>query len=340
MPQGRSRSVSILCLAVAVAGLLGCPADEGRAADSGAPTGIGGGTDTTTGGGPGSTGNDPNSTTGSMTVTSSGTASDPDESGTAASVFDVAMGTDTAGDCVPTADVEMTCDEIDDDCNGLVDDVDEGLDGICDCLAIALVGVPGSNDASQFEQWLVERGTSTERVNPALVTAETLAPYDIIIIDGLTRTYSPLEAAEFEAWVTNGGGLMAMTGHTADPTVAQVWPNSILERFELSYVGALLSGPVTDFEVHPTTAGLTSVTFLGGFAVTEAVAGSSDVIGRLTDATPVARARAFGSGKVFVWGDEWIEFDSEWSAMPEIALLWANVLTWLSPANVCAPPRG
>ncbi|MEM6993675.1 MAG: hypothetical protein AAF721_24390 [Myxococcota bacterium] len=317
--------------------LAACGGSDGSVnATTAVPPGLGPGTTSGTAG-PGSSSTAAPSTTGGD---SAGNTADPDGSGTAGSVFDVAMGTTTAGDCVPSSAQETICDEIDDDCNGLVDDVDEAMDGICDCLAIAIVGVPGPNAASQFEQWLIDRGTSTERIDPAVVGVETLQPYDIIILDQLTRTYTPAEAGAFDLWVNAGGGLMAMTGHTADPTVAQQWPNSILGSFGLSYQGALLSGPVTDFIPHPTVAGLTSVTFLGGFEVGQSMAGASDVVGQLPGAVPVAQAGEFGSGKVFVWGDEWIEYDSEWSAMPEITMLWANILSWLSPTNFCSPPEG
>jgi hypothetical protein len=42
-----------------------------------------------------------------------------------------------------------------------------------------------------------------------------------------------------------------------------------------------------------------------------------------------------GSGRAFVWGDEWIEFDSEWSTLPEIERLWVQVFTWIAPPTKC-----
>lgn len=280
---------------------------------------------------------------GESTSRSSSTADATSADGTATSsdpIFDVGMGNTTGSSCVPVSDMEMVCDGLDDDCNGVVDEVDEGQDGICDCLAIAIIGTPGSLASSEFEQWLIDRGTTTERINPPVVDAMGLGAYDVVILDQLTRSYDPAEAMAFEAWVTAGGGLMSMTGHTANPVSAQQWPNSILSTFGLEYQGRLLSGPVTDFLPHPISMGLSSVTFLGGFAVVETIPGSSDVVGQLAGPVPVAQAQVHGAGKVFVWGDEWIEYDSEWTSMPEIALLWANIFSWLSPADVCALPEG
>jgi hypothetical protein len=31
----------------------------------------------------------------------------------------------------------------------------------------------------------------------------------------------------------------------------------------------------------------------------------------------------------FVWGDEWITFDSQWSSMPMIKTFWVHILGWL-----------
>lgn len=318
---------------VALILVVGCasPSDD----DTPAMTGIGSVGDTANG----STG-----TTAAMpgdgTVASTADTTDPSSDGSGGGpVFDLGDATATGVDCTPVSADEQTCDDIDDDCNGFVDDIDAAGDGICDCLEIALFGQPGSLASSQFVMWLNLQGTSTERIDPAVVDAQTLAAYDVIIIDQLSRAYAPAEAAAFSDWVEGGGGLMAMTGHTADPTSAQTWPNGLLAAFELAYAGPLLNGPVTDFPPHPIGAGLTSVTFAGGFAVTETNAGVSDVVGQLPEG-PVARARSFGDGKVFVWGDEWIEYDSEWSSMPEITQLWVNALDWLRPADLCAPPPG
>lgn len=254
--------------------------------------------------------------------------------------FDVGMGNTTGEPCTPVADQERSCDGIDDDCNGFIDDIDVGMDGICDCLAIALVGTSGGLAASQFQQWLIDRGTSADRIDPPLVDAAVLAGYDVVILDQLTREYTPAEAAAFDAWVNAGGGLMAMTGHTASPVSAQQWPNGILGPMGLEYQGALLNGPVTDFVPHPTTFGLTSVTFLGGFEVVATIPGQSQVIARLPGMIAAAQVQERGAGKVFVWGDEWIEYDSEWAMLPEITQLWTNIFEWLSPADVCTLPEG
>lgn len=331
---------SLLGLDLVLLVAAGCaPAD---AEDSGRePTGVGpldDGTSSTTAGSSAGT-----TAVGSTSVSTSGsTTMEPPADATVddGPSFDVGMGSTTDEPCAPVAAQERSCDGLDDDCNGFIDDIDEGGDGICDCLSIAIVGTPGSLANSQFEQWLIDRGTSTERIDPLLVDAAALAPYDVIILDQLTREYAPAEAMVFDDWVNAGGGLMAMTGHTASPVSAQQWPNGILGPMGLVYQGALLNGPVTDFSPHPTTMGLTSVTFLGGFEVAATIPGQSEVVARLPGMVPAAQAQERGAGKVFMWGDEWIEYDSEWAALPEIAQLWTNIFEWLTPASVCSLPEG
>lgn len=279
-------------------------------------------------------------TTAGSTSGSSSTEPPADSTADDAPFFDVGMGTTTGEPCMPVSADEQTCDGLDDDCNGFIDDIDVGGDGICDCLAIALIGTSGGLAASQFQQWLIDRGTSADRIDPPLVDAAVLDAYDVVILDQLTRAYTPAEAAAFDTWVNAGGGLMAMTGHTASPVSAQQWPNGILGPMGLEYQGALLNGPVTDFLPHPTTMGLTSVTFLGGFEVVATIPGQSDVVARLPGMIPAAQAQERGMGKVFVWGDEWIEYDSEWVALPEITVLWTNIFEWLTPTSVCSLPEG
>jgi hypothetical protein len=52
------------------------------------------------------------------------------------------------------------------------------------------------------------------------------------------------------------------------------------------------------------------------------------------------RAREVGKGRVLVWGDEWITFDSEWSSHPEyqVERLWLNSLKWLTTPMSCQVP--
>ena len=152
--------------------------------------------------------------------------------------------------------------------------------------------------------------------------------------------YTAAEAAIFKAWIEAGHGSVSMTGY--DNTVNDFRANVFIGTLGATYGGPLLNGPVTTFFPHPITAGLTSVTFAGGYAVTAPGAGSNTLtaLGSLPSAGNVAYAIQASKGRAFVWGDEWIEFDSEWSTLPEVKQLWVNVFAWLAPKG-CAltPPK-
>ena len=246
----------------------------------------------------------------------------------------------TGPDCVP---VMETCNDLDDDCNGIVDDLDVGNDGFCDCLNIALFGNKGANPAAQFEAWLEAQGTQVDRIQTTNVPIDqaTLDKYDIIILDRLIRTYTPQEAALMASWVGSGGGLMSMTGYTGAPPDVDN-PNSLIGPMGLTYNNSkgIISGPVTSWMMHPISMGITSVTFLGGFYINvmNDGVGINTVVATLPQG-PVAVAQERKSGKLFIWGDEWIEFDSEWQNQPQIKKFWANILAWLSPQNFCTVPQ-
>ena len=239
----------------------------------------------------------------------------------------------TDSGCVPVSGTEMTCDDIDDDCNGLVDDIDVGGDGIYDCLRIALIGNAGSHGSSNFNAWLTMQGTVVDRLGTSAADpfeTATIASYDVVILDQLVRDYTPDEAAVLAAFVEGGGGVMSMSGYTGG--AGDFRANTLYLGIGLEYIAGLRNGPVTTFHVHPTTSGLTSVSFLGGFRINEVTGvtgGANTVVAELADG-PAAMAQERGAGRVFVWGDEWVQFDSEWSSMPEIQQFWVNVLGWLS----------
>jgi hypothetical protein len=221
--------------------------------------------------------------------------------------------------------------------------------GACQHLNIAILGNPGTNSSANFQSWLESAGTSVQRIQTAAptpaITAATLEPFDVVVLDWLTRDYSADEASVLAAFVSNGGGLITMTGY--DNNTTDDWhANSLLVPLEVAYAGPLLDpyagGSVTSFAAHPITAGITSVTFAGGYAI-------SDLGGTVSTRTPVAflpnaddgglepvgEAIQMAGGRAFVWGDEWISFDSEWTTMPEIKQLWVQIFAWVAPHTAC-----
>jgi len=213
-------------------------------------------------------------------------------------------------------------------------------DAACTHLNIGILGNPGSNPSSNFQSWLEARGTTVQRIQTTAdvpLTAADLAVFDVVVLDLLTRDYMADEAAVFAAWVSAGGGFASMSGYKDDTT--QDWhANSLLAPLGLAYALPRSWGPVTQFAAHPITAGLTSVTFTGGYVISDlGGTGTRTPIAFLpgTPASVVGSVVQMGAGHGFVWGDEWIEFDSEWSAMPQIPQLWLQVFTWISPPSRC-----
>jgi len=280
------------------------------------------------------------------TAETSGPGTDSTSTSTSASTGAIDETTGSSGDsstgepCIPIAEV---CNDLDDDCNGIIDDLDIGGDGICDCLDIALFGNKGANPAAQFEMWLEAQGTQVDRIqlDNTPLTPQLVDKYDIIILDRLVRSYTPGEATVMQDWVLAGGGLMSMTGYTGAPPDV-TYPNSLISPMGLTYNNSkgIISGPVTQWVPHPVSKDITSVTFLGGFYIdlVDDGIGQNTIVATLP-AGPVAVAQVRKDGKLFIWGDEWIEFDSEWQNIPQIKQLWANILSYLSPANFCSIPQ-
>lgn len=250
-------------------------------------------------------------------------------------------GASTTG--TPGLGQEDVCDGIDNNGNGIVDDVDVGRDGICDCLRVATLGVPGMwGEGDVFDAWLDSRSNegAVDLVDTVL-SAETLSPYQVIVAQDLSgsHVYSAEEAQALAAWVQGGGGLMTLTGF-ADPDILDN-VNTLLASFGLSYGPEQIlprrggqTVPVTEWLEHPVTLGISQIGVDNGFPVQGGSAIALEQGFELL--TPVEA----GLGHVLAWGDEWITYNSEWTEHPEyqVELLWVNAIKWLTPATDCQVP--
>jgi hypothetical protein len=310
-------------------GVAGAGGAAGNAGEAGA-SGTSGGAGSAAGGQSGAAGAAGSGEPGGSGGSSAGAA------GAAGSAEGGAAGSSSG--CVPTTAKETECNGLDDDCNGKIDDVDAGGDGVCDCLRIGIIGLPGSNPSSNFQSWLEALGTTVQRVNKVpdeAFDAALLASFDVAVFDRLVRPYTDEEATALATWVSKGGGFVTMTGYTGSPA-PDFYPNVLLAPYGLAYGGALSSATADTFFPHPVTEGISSVTFLGGFVVTDTpVAGSKNTALAANAAGTISFATEHGAGRGVVWGDEWIEYDSEWQKLPQIQKLWVNIMSWVGPQDHC-----
>lgn len=234
-----------------------------------------------------------------------------------------------------------TCDGVDNDLNGIIDDVDVGGDGICDCLLIATLGIPGEwGDGDVFAAWLDARSDmGATSLGDATLTAALLEPYEVIVVQDIRgRTYSSDEVAALRGWIEAGGGLMTLIGYGNPDERTNV--NRLLMPTGLQYDSAqILAGmptiPVTTWHTHPVADMITQVGVDNGYEVT----GTGTLIAE-QGGFDVLRGTTLGAGHVLVWGDEWITYDSEWVMHPEYQLerFWLNSIKWLTPAAECQVP--
>ena len=257
----------------------------------------------------------------------------------------------TGGGVGATAEV---CDGVDNDQNGIIDDVDLGHDGVCDCLKIATLGFKGRwGNGSVFSNWLDGKSQQgAVNLEAQTLTPELLARFQVIVVqdvrssgtagvgNGLGRSYSQAEIDALAAWVQAGGGVMTLIGYGDASEVVNV--NQLLSPYGIHYgsTGVLpqvngSTAPVTHWATHPLSDNVTRIGVDNGYEVQ----GGGTLLAWEPNPgdVDVARALELGTGHVLVWGDEWITYDSEWTAHPDyqVERFWLNVLKWLTPANQC-----
>ncbi|MDI1481236.1 hypothetical protein [Polyangium sp. y55x31] len=234
------------------------------------------------------------------------------------------------------------CDGIDNDNDGTIDNVDVGNDGICDCLRIATLGLPGQwGNGDVFAQWLDTRSDNgAVSLNDQVLTKDLLDKYQVIVAQNLSelgRAYSAEEVTALSDWVKAGGGFMTLIGY-GDPS-ERTNVNTLLAAFGMSYAaqqilpkngGATI--PVTNWVMHPVTNGVTRVGVDNGYPVE----GTGQTLAT-EQGYDLLKAQEVGSGHVLMWGDEWITYDTEWTEHPEyqLELFWLNAIKWLTPAKNC-----
>lgn len=256
--------------------------------------------------------------------------------------------------------------------------------GLCSCLNIASLGkpahwgaVPGKDTTDAFISWLNTKSSAQvdQITTRPTLTADLLAAYDVLILQELTDTsggtsfwtFTDVEMWNLAEWVRNGGGLITLTGY--DAQMGEVDPvNQLLAFTGIGYnkddriatcpdntpgncycwgnsvplAGWVPSSPIS-----------TNVTQVGAFHGRSIQRGDASVVN--TDGTFVyAVTKEVGKGRVFVFGDEWVTYSSQWTGrIPEnddpnnacyqkaagdvfqVPQFWYNVISWVAPRAPC-----
>lgn len=269
-------------------------------------------------------------------------------------------GGDGTGHFGPPADgggsSPEVCDGIDNDGDGIIDNVDVAGDGVCDCLKIATLGFAGTAGVGDvFSTWLDGKSAAgAVALEGQTLTPELIASFQVIVSQnvmegkagesgkskGIGRAYGPTEVEALAGWVEKGGGLMTLIGYAPPTEIVNV--NRLLVPYGMSYEATPIlskSGsktvPVTHWTTtHPLAKDILRIGVDNGYPVH-----GGDLVAWEPEQGKydVGRATSFGKGHVFVWGDEWITFDSEWKNLSDyqVERFWLNALKWLSPPNFC-----
>jgi hypothetical protein len=317
----------------------GASAVVGAAGTSAVSSG-GGGNATGSSGSSNGTGNSANGTAGSG-FTPILVDAGPDDASTEGGLSGDACGTTcpTGGTCSPEI-----CDGIDNNCDGVIDNVDKNNDGVCDCLLIATLGVKGTwGTGDVFATWLSARSNvGAVDLADQTLTPELLAKYQVIVAQDVhnNHVYADSEVQALQAWVQAGGGFMTLIGYSTPGEPTNV--NLLLAPYGMSYENTQIlpkmSGstvPITQWTPHPIDTGVTAVGVDDGYPPM----GMGTVIAT-GGGYNVGLAQEVSKGHVFLWGDEWITYNSEWTQHPDyqVELFWVNAIKWLTAASTCQVP--
>ncbi len=238
------------------------------------------------------------------------------------------------GPIAPNLGGEQLCDGVDENGNGIIDDVDIGRDGLCDCIHLGFFGQVASDAGSStgaFQAWLEERSGEFPVKNLAAtdtLTAEWLSDLQVLIVGGMEPRasrgapyFSDAELAAFDDWLqVQGNGVFTLAGYTDNAN--DVAPtNALLAHLGVEYrtAGIAPEGVIGDGAPpiwltgivapdHPSVESVTEVGFFYGYPVE----GDGTVILQ-SGGYDLAIAKETGSGRAFIFGDEWITQDVTWS---------------------------
>jgi hypothetical protein len=247
----------------------------------------------------------------------------------------------------------------------------------------------GNSDSTDaFQQYLDTKSNArmalfTERTT---ITPELLAGYDVVILQALEDSeyvgfwsYGPDEVDALATWVKAGNGLIVLTGYGGNAD--EVDPaNQLLAFAGIAYgktdtfascpdnfcyctdssipfrgwqPGSFIAANMVAPDGQPGAVGVfhgrpisCTDSADGTDGACQLVASAPDV----GDVVTVGVGKTVGAGRVFVWGDEWVTYTSQWGAtnthgadcnghtageIYDVPQFWYNVIRWVLPTASC-----
>jgi hypothetical protein len=217
----------------------------------------------------------------------------------------------------------------------------------CKCINLASLGASasksygtGNDSTTEFETWLTTKSNATVTFFPTrqTLTAEWLAGFDVLILQDLRGwAFTAEEIAALDAWINGGGGIVGLSGYFSD-NAAEIEPtNALLANTGMALLATEVPGqtctaasaavcpnsktsnsakcycwgnslPLTDWADTPFARDLKAVGAFRGRAV--APGDGTTVVSY--EGTAVGAYKQVGQGKVFLFGDEWVTYTSQW----------------------------
>jgi hypothetical protein len=190
-----------------------------------------------------------------------------------------------------------------------------------------------SNFLTTWRNTMVANHFTVDKLHPSFLgnlTAENLAPYDMLVSNQPMVDISPSEVQAVEEWVQAGGGLLAIGDNPGVPDNYRL--DELISPFGFQFNDTVTpyNTGVWDFDMHPTTEGCTSLLVQG--ATNLILSGDAYPIWRYTDGEAVVGAAEYGAGRVVVVADTNTVLDS-WIGAANNHEFAQNVVNWLTTTS-------
>ena len=193
-----------------------------------------------------------------------------------------------------------------------------------------------SGDSNYLTTWrndLVANHYVVDKLHPSPfgnLTAENLAPYDMLVTNQPMLNISASEIQAVKNWVQAGGGLFVIGDNPGVPDNYRLDELIAPYGFQFNDTAASYSTGVGMFDMHPTTEACTSLLYVG--ATNLILSGAAYPIWKYSDGEAASGAAEYGSGRVVVICDTNSVLDS-WIGSSDNEQFAMNIANWLTTSS-------